>query len=297
MSTGAPSPGFALYGPRLRKQLRMLRRQADLTQEEVARDMDWSTSKVIRIEGGDVRISVTDLRALLALYHITDKGQVEALVHMARQARSRPWWNSYRGIIDQPYMEYIAYEDSATSIQTFEPLVIPGLLQTREYAESVVQELNSPRVPANVANMTEIRMERQKILQKGPSAPRLTCVIDESVIRRDTTEPQAMARQLKAILELTQQIDLTVRVTPFTAGFHPGLSGPFIILGLPGDHEDVLFRETWKGMEQKDHFTGEDDPNPHVIEHKQIFAEILEIALPAEATRDLFEKRIAAIEA
>lgn len=297
MSTGAPSPGSALYGPRLRKQLRMLRRRADLTQEEVARDMDWSTSKVIRIEGGDVRISVTDLRALLALYDVTDRDQVEALVDMARKARSRPWWNSYRGLIDQSYMEYIAYEDSATSIQTFQPLLVPGILQTREYTESLLQDLNSPRTPVNVANLTEIRMERQKILRRGPAAPRLTCVIDESVIRRETRDRQVLARQLKALLELTRQIDLTVRVVPFAAGFHPGLLGPFAILGLPGDHEDVLAMESREGMEQKDYFTGGDDPNPHVIEYKQIFAEILEISLSTEATRELIEKRVMEIEA
>src|SRR5229473_709514 len=118
---------------RLRTELRRARLDVGLTQEQVAAAMDWSLSKLIRIENGTVGISTNDLKAILAHYKITDEGRTAELLALSRGARERSWWNSYR---DMPprLVQLIEYESASSIIRNFQPMLIPGLLQTEEYA-------------------------------------------------------------------------------------------------------------------------------------------------------------------
>src|ERR1051326_369899 len=100
----------AVQGRRLRTALRQARLDAGLTQEEVAGALDWSLSKIVRIENGSVRVSTTDLKAMLGQYRVTDSDIEEDLVSMARAARQRPWWNAYREFASQRYLEFVQLE-------------------------------------------------------------------------------------------------------------------------------------------------------------------------------------------
>src|SRR6266567_978976 len=151
---------------RLRTELRRVRSGAGLTQEQVSKAMDWSLSKIIRIETGAVGISTNDLRALLSLYKIHDPERTGELVELARASRQSSWWSKYRGDISPPYLQFIEYEEAASVLRAYEPLLLPGLLQTREYADSIVRKLADPGTPADVIQTRmEIRLTRQLLLE------------------------------------------------------------------------------------------------------------------------------------
>ena len=116
---------------RLRISLRHWREQRALTQEQVAEALDWSQSKVVRIESGKVRVSATEARALLGLYQVSDQDEVARLVELARVARRRAWYRDYEHALDLDYDDYLSYESSALAIETFQQLLVPGLLQDR----------------------------------------------------------------------------------------------------------------------------------------------------------------------
>src|SRR5438477_3975398 len=132
----APDP--TVQRRRLRAELRSARTEAGLTQRQAAEALDWSPSKLLRIENGSVSISTTDLKALLALYGIQDPVKIEELVRMAQSAR-RHTWSAYRDVFSHEFIVYLGYESSASIIRQVEPLLIPGLLQTEEYADVILR--------------------------------------------------------------------------------------------------------------------------------------------------------------
>src|SRR5580700_3556573 len=117
---------------RLRAELRRARQERDLTQEQVASDMEWSLSKIIRIEGGSTGISANDLKALLRLYEITDPERTDQLTALARAARERSWWSAYRDVAPPALIQLIEYESAASAIRQFESMFVPGILQTED---------------------------------------------------------------------------------------------------------------------------------------------------------------------
>lgn len=228
-----------------------------MTQEQVAEEMDWSLSKVIRIETGAVSISTSDLRQLLHLYGVHDQDQVTELVELARIGRRKPWWTRYRGTVPPHYLSYVGLEDESTTIRCFYPQGMPGLLQTEEFARALVDaswtadELSSTAAmwplrnrPADAAERVEIRMSRQREMLQRQSPPAITAVLDEAVLRREIGGAQVLQRQLHHLVGLGSRPDIGIRVLPFTAHLMNILS-PFVILGFadPGD-SDVVFAES-----------------------------------------------------
>src|ERR1700744_3746927 len=134
-----PSP--AVQRRRLRAELRRSRLDAGLTQEQVASAMDWSLSKLIRIENGSVGISTNDLKAVLQHYEITDDKRTAELVSLSRASRERSWWSTYRDSISKRLIQLIEYENAAYITRNFQDLVIPGLLQTTDYIRVSTRQL------------------------------------------------------------------------------------------------------------------------------------------------------------
>jgi transcriptional regulator with XRE-family HTH domain len=222
----------------LRISLRQRRERRELTQKQVAQALDWSESKVVRIESGAVRVSTTDLRALLALYETTQENEISRFVELARAARGRPWYSEHESALDPDFAEYLGYEGSATMIATFQPLLIPGLLQTEDYARAVMTANGA----SHLEDRLRVRFTRQARLarEEGPS---LQCVIDEAALHRQVGGPAVMREQLIRLKEASGP-RISVRIVPFTAGAHPSMTEPFTILVVdPEDPEDVLFRE------------------------------------------------------
>lgn len=162
--------------------------------------------------------------------------------------RGQPgWWHSFRDILPNPYEVYIGLESGAASIRNFEPVVIPGLLQTEEYARQTFRggprELDHEEVERRV----QVRMERQRILATE-DRPRLWAMIDEAAIRRVTGSPRTMREQLHHLSESAKQGKTTIQVVPFYAGAHAGTTGPFVILDFPEQSDPaVVYVETLAG--------------------------------------------------
>src|ERR1700690_1535207 len=259
------SPSPVVQRRRLRAELRAARQAAGLTQEQAAKAVDWSLSKIIRIEAGSVGISTSDLKALLSLYGIGDPDRTDELVTLAKAAKERGWWSKYSDFLtanQRELLQLIGYESAASITRNFETLLLPGLLQTEEYARAVIRQFaekatggepeNANRAErdnkAREDKLVEIRMERQAHLLDLPDPPLMFFVLDEAVVRRQVGGRAAMTRQIRWLLDLADRPYVTVEVVPFTEGAYPGLRGPFVVLEFPdAADDDVVYLESPRG--------------------------------------------------
>jgi transcriptional regulator with XRE-family HTH domain len=245
-----PSP--TARGRRLRHELRRLREEAGLTHSEVARRLDWSASKLSRIETGQSRVQTGDVRDLLGAYGVTDEATAEALVQLAREARRRGWWTRYTDVLGSG--TYVGLEADASALHTYESMFVPGLLQTEDYARAIIRADLAKPDPETLERRLAARMARQEILSR-PDPPQIWAVLDESVVGRPVGGPAVMRAQLQYLIEVSNRPNtpLTLQVLPLTVGAHPGMNGPFVILefqspndppdGLPGDrHGRPVYR-------------------------------------------------------
>ncbi|MCU7727782.1 helix-turn-helix transcriptional regulator [Actinoplanes sp. KI2] len=235
------------------QRLRTLRVQAKMSPPDVADAMDWSVSKLTRIEKGEVSIQLLEVRALLAHYGVTDEETVADLSRLARISRTRQWYSRHR--LTGAFADFVAFEHEAAVIRTWQLLFIPGLLQTRDYARAntaltLRADPNDEQVEARV----QLRMDRQQAFferLEGSNAPRIEAVIDESVLRRPIGGRDVMVRQLDHLLDLAENTDrFFFGVTPLDLEHHSGLGGSFELLQFFGrSHGDVLFVEAAAGAD------------------------------------------------
>lgn len=229
-----PSP------PTLRRQLgaELRRLRANRTVADVATQLGWSESKLSRIETAHTGIRPKDLDRLLEIYETPDdaRSRIRAL---ATQSRQRAWWEAYGDVLPDAYETLIGFEAEATGIFTYEAQIVPGLLQTAEYASAVIaadgvyedDEVHGQRVA--------VRMARQAVLTRDPP-PKLSVILDEAVLRRQVGGPDVMRRQLTRLVEANEQDMITVQVLPFAVGAHRALAGSFIILEFAGGTDHPL---------------------------------------------------------
>jgi transcriptional regulator with XRE-family HTH domain len=279
-----PSP--AVQRRRLRAELRRARLEAGLTQEQVAAAMDWSLSKLIRIENGSVGISTNDLRAILLHYKITDNDRTSELLALARAARERSWWGSYSDSAPKPLLQLIEYEAAAFIARNFQPLVVPGLLQTEEYARASIQGLAPQMKPSLLETLVKIRMKRQELLQRS-DAPLLFFIMDEAVVRRIVGGKDVMRRQLQRIIDVSDMPNVTIEIVPFSAGILPGLQSQFLIYEFPdAADDDVLYLENGRGT-----LLSRDDAE-EVLSFREEFERLREASLEPEGSRDFLRTLI-----
>jgi transcriptional regulator with XRE-family HTH domain len=268
----------------LRGELVRLRRESGLTQEQVASDLEWSPSKLIRVEGGRSSITKVDLDALLARYGVTGESARERLQLLNRASRERGWWDRYRDDVVPTYLSYVGFEAGAAFIRQFQSAFLPGLLQTADYAEAVtVNAVDAVRV----APIVGLRLQRQAELAQRDPRPRQYYVVDEAVVRRHVgiaKSPDIMPEQLRHIADKAEQDDLvTIRVIPFEAGVHRGLYGPFTMLEFDGSLPDLLYIDAGRA-EFASMVMGDD---ARVVEYRDDFELLLEGALSAEKSIEL----------
>jgi transcriptional regulator with XRE-family HTH domain len=273
-----------VHGPtvgrrRLRSALRRARDAAGLTQEQVAAAMDWSLSKLIRIEAGSVSISTNDVKALLGHYHMTDQHQIDELVELARVSRRRTWWSQYKDSLPSAYASYIGLETEASKLSFFQPSGIPGLLQTESYARAAVTAASTTVGDTMDEELIEerhaIRMRRQKEVLDRPDRPDIDVVLDEAALHRQTGGPGSLREQLLHLADVGRLPRVTIRVLPFTAGDYAP-QGPFVILHFPDqDDTDVVYLE---GVLAQDVL----DRAADVAAYQQTFDRLWEMSLQPE---------------
>jgi transcriptional regulator with XRE-family HTH domain len=280
----ANDQGPVVQSALLRNEIVRLRKESGLTQEQVAAELEWSPSKLIRVEGGRNAITKVDLDALLTRYGVTSESRREQLQALNRGARERGWWDDYRGDVSPAYLNYVGFEAGAAFIRQFQSGFLPGLLQSADYAEAVtVNSVDAVRV----ASIVGLRLKRQSELAKRDPRPRQYYVVDEAVIRRHvgiSKDPAIMPDQLRRVADAAEQDDLiTIRVIPFERGAHRGLYGPFTLLEFEGGLPDVLYIDAGRG-EFASMVVGNE---PQVAEYRDDFELLLEDALSAEKSIEL----------
>ncbi|MFG2985581.1 helix-turn-helix domain-containing protein [Streptomyces sp. NPDC048258] len=225
---------------RLGAELRRLRLACGLTSTQVAERLLISQPKISHLENGRRAIKPRDVRDLCGLYGVTDPQVVDALMRMATESERQGWWVACGEI---PYALYIGLETEASSVRSYEPLVIPGLLQTPAYAQAVIEETIPQATPEQIAVRHEVRLRRQSRAHHPARPFRLWVLLDESALRRVVGSPQIMREQLQYLNRLGAQPHITLQVLPHAAGAHPGVSGQFSILDFPDAATGTVYLE------------------------------------------------------
>ncbi|MEV6996950.1 helix-turn-helix transcriptional regulator [Streptomyces sp. NPDC093982] len=230
------------HGPAVRRrklgaELRALRTGAGLTSGEAARLVGWHQSKVSRIETGASGVKPADVRLLLDVYGVQDAQLRQLMLALAGSDEGDGrdhWWHAYRGVLPTTYRDFISLESQASAMRTLETSVVPGLLQTPEYARAVTRAAvggldddADERLDALVA----VRLARQDVLRAEPPLE-LSAVLDEAVLRREIGGPEVMERQLRRLVEAARLPQVRLQVLPFAAGEHIGITGPFVIFSF-----------------------------------------------------------------
>ncbi|MGA5826145.1 helix-turn-helix domain-containing protein [Streptomyces xanthochromogenes] len=210
---------------RLGQELRRLRELKGMTAEEVAERLLVSQSKISRLENGRRSISQRDVRDLCGVYEVEDHRIVDSLMQMAKDSRQQGWWHAYS--------VYIGLETDAASLRVYDPQVVPGLLQTRQYAESLIAGALPETAPTDVEKRVNVRLRRQERVKATENPLRLWVVIDEAALRRRVGDKQLMIDQLEFLIDQSQLPHVTVQVLPFSMGAHPGINGQYAILEFP----------------------------------------------------------------
>jgi transcriptional regulator with XRE-family HTH domain len=267
---------------RLRVELRRARDAAGLKQAEVANAMDWSPSKLIRIERGDVSVSTNDLRALLSHYGVKDKGKVNGLLELARSARGASFYDQYADLLKPGFKEYLAYEASASIIRQYDPVLIPGLLQTEEYGRAILEQM-AGFGPEEADKAWAVRQHRQEVHDRD-SPPEMLFVLDEAALRRHVGKGNVMRHQLERLKDFAAEPHINIQIIPFTHGAHPGMAGNFILLEFADPNLDDLVH-----LESINQVTIRDDTEL-IAGYLDRFEQLQqELALPSEESFDFLD--------
>jgi transcriptional regulator with XRE-family HTH domain len=224
---------------RLAAELRKLREQTGLSLTDAAKRVGWPQSRLSRIETRQSGIPAPDLRKLLDLYGVEDEENRKYLAHLARQVNERGWWQKYAGLIIGEYADLISLEEEARTIRAYGQELVPGLLQTPDYARAFFRAAWPGGTTREIDRRVEIRLERQEILRRSdPPPPRLHVVLSEGVLRRPVGGREVMSGQLEHLMQPRDRGNITLQVLPFDAGVHPAVAGPFTMMTFP-DPDDL----------------------------------------------------------
>jgi transcriptional regulator with XRE-family HTH domain len=228
---------------RLARELRRLRLDAGFTIEQAAEKLELSPSTISRMETAQVGVKRRDVRELLDLYEVTG-AQREHLLRLAGESRQHAWWHEFK---DLPNLPLASLEAGAASIWQYSALLIPGLLQTEEYAREVLRKIRLDATRDDIERRLRLRMKRQALLT-DENAPQFWAVLDEAVLRRRVGGRQVMQRQLERLIDATALPSVTLQVLPFASGGHAAMDGEFTILKYPEPADpDVVFIENTGG--------------------------------------------------
>ncbi|MFG2574963.1 helix-turn-helix domain-containing protein [Streptomyces sp. NPDC048481] len=219
----APTVGQVVLGRRLQE----LREAAGLSREEAARSLRVAPATVRRMETADVALKVPYVQVLLEAYGVPE-AETQAFVSLTEEANRPGWWQRYHDVLPEWFSLYVSLEGAARLIRSYEPHFIPGLLQTEDYARAVLEAGTVGRTtPRSIERHVSLRMARQRLLE-SEDPPHLWVVMDETVLRRPVgDDPAVMTGQLDRLVEFAERDRITLQISEFATGPHPGTSAPF----------------------------------------------------------------------
>ncbi|MEU3402861.1 helix-turn-helix transcriptional regulator [Streptomyces sp. NPDC006670] len=272
---------------RLGSELRRLRESSGMTTQQVAEHLLISQPKISLLENGRRLVKPRDVRDLCRLYGVQDQRSVDRLLRLARESGQQGWWNAYGDI---PYGPYIGMEAEAAAIRLYEPLVIPGLLQTPDYARAVIAGTIPHATAEQAAARLQVRLRRQDRLGAPRDPLRLWAVLDESALRRVVGSREVMREQLDHLNRLGGRPHITVQVLPHDVGAHPGVLGQFSLLEFTDATDaSVVYLER---------FTSDlylEKPSD-VLLYREMYAHLQAQALSPDSTRRLIDEAVKAYD-
>ncbi|MFK0113116.1 helix-turn-helix domain-containing protein [Streptomyces sp. NPDC091217] len=274
-----PAPK-SIYRRQLAARLKELQDDSGKTLAEVGAIIEVNQGSLSRIMNGDRGTTPVLVKALLDCYSVTDPAVREDILDLVRadQAQKQKWWRKYSAVINTTqYGGYLELEQSATTLRSYEPQLIPGLLQTPEYARQVITAMRVDLDAKQIQDLVDVRMKRQSLLVRE-DAPKLWAVIDEAAFRRIESKPAVLKEQLEHLLDVEPRTNITLQLLPFDAGFHPGLYGSFMLMGFPEPNPDVVWVEN---LTNSVYFEGSDD----VGRYTEVFDHLRATALGPPETR------------
>lgn len=280
MTTVQSGSGSMVRRILLGSQLRRLRESKGITREAAGYSIRASESKISRMELGRVSFKERDVADLLTLYGISDDAERTALLGLVREANVAGWWHGFGDVLPSWFQTYVGLEESASAIRSFESQFVHGLLQADEYSRAVI-ELGHPGAPAEeVERRLDLRHKRQKLLT-SENAPEIVAVMDEAVVRRSFGGAEVMHAQLRHLVEVSHQPNVTVQLLPLEfTGYSAGASGTFTQLSFPeSDVSDVVYVEQLTGAMYI-------DKRDEVDQYHDVMEKLRTDSLSPAATRD-----------
>jgi Domain of unknown function (DUF5753)/Helix-turn-helix domain len=262
---------------------RRMREEKGLSVKQVTEHLLCSPSKVSRIETGQRGATLRDVRDLCDLYGVTDQAERDRLMTLAKESKQQGWWQSY----SLPYSTYVGLEAEATAVSGFHSSVMPGLLQTAEYAhaiqEAAVPEVSAPDLtPEIIERRVEARIRRQALLTKETPL-KFTTIVDEAVLHRLVGGSSTMKDQLQHLVSMAALPNVTIQVVPYGAGAHPALESTFYILDFADAVPSVIYVEGLVGWIYLERI--ED-----IGRYRRVFERLGDLALsPAESVKFIAE--------
>jgi transcriptional regulator with XRE-family HTH domain len=258
--------------------LRALRNEKGLTVDQVAELLLCSPSKVSRMETGHGIVSPRDIRDLCVLYDVT-AAERDRMLSLARESKQTGWWQGY----DLDYFAtYVGLEAAATRIKAYQSAIVPGLMQTISYARAMHEAGIPEFTPKRIDELIEVRLTRQRLLVQDPPI-RLDVVLDEAVLHRLVGGPTVMSGQLRRLIELSNQPNVTVQVIPYSVGAHPAMDSTFNILEFAGSVPSVVYVEGLVGWIYVE--------RPQDIDrYQQVFEHLRTVALSPQESMQLLAR-------
>ncbi|WP_181412243.1 helix-turn-helix domain-containing protein [Streptomyces griseorubiginosus] len=264
---------------RLSIELKKLREKSALTCAQVGEALDWSGSKVNRMETGTGRVQPSDIDALCRFYSTTDEMR-EFLKSLAREAKTRGWWQVHGSGVPEWFNIYIGLEQEASTFRQYQCELIPGLMQTEAYAREL-HKTGAHMSAEDIDRAVRVRMERQAMLTRT-DAPEAWFIINEGSLRNVIGDRALMREQLERVLESVELASVTLQVLPFDAGTYPA-TGTFTMLGFPDpEDQDLVYRD---GITDAVYLEGEH----HVREYTRAFDGLRAAALSPQRSIQLIE--------
>lgn len=263
-------------------RLRTMRLAHGLTVEQVAEELLCSPSKVSRMETGQRAATGRDVRDLCRIYGVLDDAEVALLMDMAREGKQQAWWQPYEL---EYFATYVGLEQAATSLSYYMSAVVPGLLQTADYARAIIagglpSEFNPSEFNVERRDdLIDVKLRRQQVLTRDPPL-RISVVLDEAVLHRVVGGPAVMAAQLRHLVEMSAMPNVAVQVIPFAAGAHPAMDDLFTILDFQDVAPPLVYIEGLMGWLyiEREH---------EVARYRRIFEHLRSIALSPQETTEL----------
>ncbi|MFF7140073.1 MULTISPECIES: Scr1 family TA system antitoxin-like transcriptional regulator [Streptomyces] len=272
----APTVGQVVLGRRLLD----LRERAGLKREEAARILRVAPATVRRMEIAEVGLKIPYLQLLLKAYGVSDE-EAEAFVQLAEEANRPGWWQRFHDILPGWFSMYVSLEGAATIIRQYEPHFVPGIMQTEDYARGVLRSgaIGQTR-PEDIERHVALRMQRQELLTRA-DPPRVWAVMDETALRRPVVGPQVMRDQIEKLLEVVELPQVTLQVTEFSSGPHPGTYGPFVLFRFAmSELPDMVYSEYLTGAVYL-------DARAEVATHLEVMDRMAAQAATAQRTKEI----------